>query len=149
MSKFTSAAPYIACFVLLRRGNTVAFVKRGNTGYMDGYYGLPSGKVEWGESYTQAAIRESEEEVGVLIKPEHMHHALTLHRHDEDSDWIDILFEVDDWGGEVINAEPNVHDEVKWLDIDNLPDNVVPPIRYALERLKAGAHYAEYGWANS
>ena len=146
MKKYSTATPYIACFVLLRDGDKLAFVLRENTSWMNGYYGLPAGKVEWGESYTTGAIREALEEVGVTIKPESLHHALTLHRHGENSDWVDVLFEVDEWEGEVVNAEPHVHAEVAWLNINNLPDNIIPPIRYALEQIKRGHSYAEYGW---
>ena len=149
MSKFTSAAPHIACYALLRRDSKVAFVLRANTSWMDGYYGLPSGKVEWGEPYTLAMIREAKEEVDVNIKPEHLHHAITIHRHSEDSDWVDIYFEVDEWEGEVINAEPDVHSEVAWFDLNNLPDNVVPAVSFALEQIAAGNHFAEDGWENS
>jgi ADP-ribose pyrophosphatase YjhB (NUDIX family) len=147
--KYDTAAPYIACFVLLRDGDRIAFVLRENTAWMNGYYGLPSGKVEWGEPFTIGAIREAKEEVGVDIKPEHLRHALTLHRHSDKTDWVDVFFEVDTWHGEVINAEPNVHSEVTWLDSKNLPDNVVPGVAYAIEQIAAGNNYAEFGWENS
>lgn len=147
MANYGTATPFTACYVLLREGTKIAFVLRSNTGWMDGHYGLPAGRVEKEESFSQGAAREALEEVGVVIEPEHLHHAITLHRHDDDSDWVDTYFEVDTWQGEVINAEPGLHDEVAWLDIDNLPDNVIPGVRFALEQIKAGNHYAELGWA--
>jgi ADP-ribose pyrophosphatase YjhB (NUDIX family) len=146
MSKYNTATPYIASYVLLRDGDKIAFVLRSNTDWMNNYYGLPSGKVEWKETFTQAAIREAKEEVGIDIQPEHIHHVLTMQRHSGDSDWIDAFFAVDRWDGEVVNAEPHMHSEVAWLDIDNLPDNVIPSVRFGLEQVKAGMRYAEYGW---
>ena len=65
--KYDSARPYIACFVILRKGNKVAMVLRKNTGWMDGYYGLPAGKVEYFEHFTAGAAREAKEEAGVDI----------------------------------------------------------------------------------
>lgn len=62
------ARPYVAAFVILRRGSKVAMVLRKNTGWMDGHYGLPAGKGEWFEPFTDAAIREANEEVGVKIQ---------------------------------------------------------------------------------
>lgn len=38
------ARPYVAAFVILRRGSKVAMVLRKNTGWMDGHYGLPAGR---------------------------------------------------------------------------------------------------------
>lgn len=147
--KYSSATPYIASFVLVRKGSAVAFVLRSNTKWMNGYYGLPSGKVEKGESFTAAAIREAKEEVGILVKEEHLTHALTVHRYAPSSfanEWVDIYFEVAEWVGEPYNAEPNIHGELAWLDLDHLPDNIVPSVRYALEQIKQGEAYGEYGW---
>lgn len=149
MIDLPSAAPYIAAFVILRQDDKVAFVLRSNTTYMNGHYGLPSGKVEWSEPFSMAAIREAKEEVGITVKPEHLHQALTVHRHSEDSDWIDVYFEVDEWTGEVVNAEPDIHSEVAWLDPSNLPENTVPHVRFAFEQLATGKVYAEDGWLNS
>jgi hypothetical protein len=67
------------------------------------------------------------------------------HRHAED-DWVDVIFEATQWEGELYNAEPHMHSELVWLDTDNLPENVIPAVRFYLEQIKAGATYAEYGW---
>jgi 8-oxo-dGTP diphosphatase len=144
---YNTAQPYIASFVILRRANTIAFVLRSNTGWMDGHYGLPSGKVEKNESFTAAAVREAKEEIGVTIALDDLTHALTIHRTStEKMDWIDVFFEVKTWEGEPYNAEPTVHGELAWLDIDNLPENIVPAVRFGLEKIAAGQIYAEYGW---
>lgn len=34
---------------------------------MDGYFGVPAGKVEYHETFSQAAVRESLKEAGVTI----------------------------------------------------------------------------------
>jgi hypothetical protein len=57
-----------------------------------------------------------------------------------------MVFEAERWQGELINAEPHVHSEVSWLDLDNLPENIIPEIRFALEQIKVGITYAEFGW---
>lgn len=146
MSKFDSATPYIACFVILRRNKKVAMVKRKNTNWMDGYYGLPAGKVEWGERFILGAVREAKEEAGIDITPTDLRYVHTVHRHSEDTDWIDIYFEVDSWRGEPYNAEEDKSDELVWLEIDNLPNNVVPPQKDAIERAQKGEYFSEYGW---
>ena len=146
MTKYDSATPYIATFVLLRQGNKAAFVLRQNTGWMDGQYDLPAGKVEPGETYRQAAVREAKEEAGVDIRPEDLTHLLTAHRSSQDMTWVDVVFEVRKWQGEPYNAEPSKHGALEWLDLDNLPENVAPPGRFRLEQIAAGHAYAEYGW---
>ncbi|HET8709228.1 MAG TPA: NUDIX domain-containing protein [Candidatus Saccharimonadales bacterium] len=135
-----------SAYVLFRNGSLLAFVKRAKTGWMDNHYGLPSGRVDEGESFTQAAIREAKEEVGVMIQAEDLVPVLTWQRHYTDGDWVDVIFEALKWEGELINAEPHLHSEVTWLDSANLPDNVIPEIKFALDKIAAGKTYAEYGW---
>ena len=150
--KYKTATPYIASFVIIRNGNKVAFVLRENTKWMNGFFGLPSGKVEKNETFTAAAIREAREEIGIKVKTEDLRHVLTVHRYEPESfatDWIDVYFEVSDWEGIPLNAEPNVHGELAWLDPNNLPDNIVPAVRYAMEQSQAGKTYGEYGWVTN
>jgi len=153
MSKFDTARPYIACYVILRREDgKILCIKRSNTGWMDGFYGMAAGKVEKGETFTQAATREAKEEAGVDVKASDLKHVLTIHRDspdddvDDDMTWVDVFFEAATWQGEPHNAEPHMHESVDWLDPNNLPDNVIPMIKYALELIVAGTTYGEVEW---
>lgn len=150
--KYTTARPYLASFVILRRKNMVAMVLRKNTGWMDGHYGLPAGKIEWNETLQSGAVRETEEEAGIVVKPEHLKLVHTAHRHGEDEnvfmDWVDLYFEAESWEGEPHNAEPEKSEELQWINFDELPENIVPPQRAALIALSKGQNYSEFGWPN-
>ena len=146
--KYDTAQPYVASYIILKKDGKVPFVLRANTSWMNGYYGLASGKVERDESFIQAAVREAKEEIGITIRPEDLHQVLTCHRREanETMSWVDVVFEVAKWEGEVTNAEPHMHSEVAWLDPHNLPDNVIPSVRFMFEQIATGNTYCEYGW---
>ena len=144
-----TARPNIAAYVLFRRAEKVAFVLRQNTTWMNGFYGLIAGKVEENESFSAGGVRESGEEAGVNVARRSLRHLITVHRNDPDSDvphWVDVYFEAENWEGEPHNAEPDEHSELAWLDLNNLPENIIPAQRFALDQIKAGKSYAEYGW---
>jgi ADP-ribose pyrophosphatase YjhB (NUDIX family) len=139
----------IAAVLIFRQGDKVAFIKRQNTGWMDGKYALPGGKIDAGESYTQGAIREAAEEVGVIVEPDDMEARLVAHLRGENDDniWTNVVFEAHIWAGEVHNAEPHAASELVWLNPQDLPpDETVPQTFFYFEQLAAGHHYGEYGW---
>lgn len=146
------ARPYTACFTILIRNRKIAMVLRKNTGWMDGYYGLPAGKGEWFERFTTGAIREAKEEAGVDIDESDLKFVHMVHRHGEDQDtqkfmdWVDVYFEANKWSGEPYNAEEDKSESLDWLDLDNLPENIVPSQLDALQRIAIGEKYSEYGW---
>lgn len=150
MSDYDIQRPYLASFVILENEDgKIAFVLRSNTDWMNGHYGLPSGKVEIGESFSMAAIREAKEEVGAIVDPKELRQVHLLHRHELDegqNDWIDVFFQVTNWKGELFNAEPEKHGELQWFALDELPENIVPPVRFALEHIEDGKSYSEYNW---
>ncbi|MDB5164517.1 MAG: hypothetical protein JWL89_143 [Candidatus Saccharibacteria bacterium] len=145
--KYDTATPYTAVYIIFRKDNKVAFLLRENTSWMNGYYTVPAGKIEKNEPVLKAAVREAKEEVGVDIAPENLRLVLTADRHDE-IDWVDFWFEVSEWQGELSNAEPDVHSELVWLDLNKLPENVVPSVRFELDQIKVGKNFAQYGWDN-
>jgi 8-oxo-dGTP diphosphatase len=131
-SKFqVYAAVYL---VLFNDDNQVLLTKRSNTGFMDGYYGLPSGHLEQGETISEALVRESKEEVN--ITPINFEFMRVNHRKasaDNQRDYIDFYFITNDYEGELINLEPEKCSELKWCDVNELPDNIIPYIKDILQ----------------
>lgn len=146
------ARPYIACFTILIKDGKIAMVLRKNTGWMDGFYGLPAGKGEWFEQFSTGAIREAKEEAGVDIDINDLKFVHMAHRHGEDKsankfiDWVDVYFEAYKWAGEPYNAEEDKSERLDWLNLNNLPENIVPPQKDALQKIAKGEKYSEYGW---
>lgn len=126
-------------------------VLRKNTGWMDGYYGLPTGKVEYFEHFTAAAAREAKEEAGVDIERSDLAHVHTAHRHANDRkvfmDWVDVYFQARKWQGEPHNAEADKSESLDWIDLSRMPENIVPSQKAALEHIAKNSTYSEFGWS--
>jgi 8-oxo-dGTP diphosphatase len=56
--------PILAASACVRRGDDVLLIQRGKEPGM-GKWAFPGGKVKWGETSAQAALRELEEEAGI------------------------------------------------------------------------------------
>ena len=69
-----------AAYVIVRRGDEVLLLLRADTGYMDGYWAVPAGHVERGESVLAAAVRELKEEVGIDVDPSDLQPVTAMHR---------------------------------------------------------------------
>lgn len=145
MSKGTTHIPVVAVFVI--KAGKILAVLRKNSGWQDGSYSPPGGHVEYGESYKQAALRELKEEVGLDCTKEQLEHEMTFQEFtpaDKDQRTC-VVFKPIDWSGEPYNAEPEVHESIAWLELNNLPDNLTPQFKKTLEALKNNVTYAEYG----
>ena len=136
-----------ATYVLIRRGNKALFVLREHNAWMKGYYSLPAGRVEANESFLEGAAREAFEEVGVVVRPQDLVFRHALHRMSEDGIVrVDIFFEASQWEGTPKNAEPKLHSKIEWLDVTNLPHNVIPNQAHALQHIAENKPYSELGW---
>lgn len=145
MKKYDTQTPYLASYLIFRKNGKVAFLLRSGTGWMNGYYGLPSGKVENGENFIDCAIREANEETKVDLTRGNLQHILTVHRRAE-TDWVDAYFEIIGSDAVPVNNEPEIHSELEWFGVEELPDNVIPAVKFALQQIASGKHYAEFGW---
>jgi 8-oxo-dGTP diphosphatase len=132
-----------AAYVVLRRGDQVLLLLRANTGYMDGYWAVPAGHVENGESVLAAAIREVREEVGVEIAPADLVPITAMHRTggtgDPIDERVDFFFTASKWTGEPHLMEPGKADGLDWFSLDKLPDPVVPHEARVLAGLYGGS----------
>ncbi|MFF1821164.1 NUDIX domain-containing protein [Kribbella sp. NPDC058245] len=131
-----------AAYVVLRRGDEVLMLLRANTGYMDGYWAVPAGHVEAGESAIQAAVREVREEVGVEIDPRDLVSLTAMHRTGGNGDPIDervdFFFTTSRWTGEPRLMEPEKADRLEWFALDKLPEPTVPHETRVLTGLDSG-----------
>lgn len=148
MTKLDTATPNGACYAVFRKNNKILFVYRSNTDWMKDHYGLAAGKLEKDETFSQGVIREAKEEVGVSLDQKNLKQILTIHRRADDGNtWVDVFFEIKKWIGDPFNAEPELHGTIEWLNPKNLPQNVIPMIKFAIKQIEAGNSYAEYGWS--
>jgi ADP-ribose pyrophosphatase YjhB (NUDIX family) len=127
------------------KDNKILLLLRENTGYEDGKYHVPAGHMDENEPVTVALIRESKEEIGVDIKREDVKLVHIMHSIDS-KERIGFFFEVKKWNGEIKNVELEKHRDVKWFDINELPENMVAYAKYAIECYKKGQLLSEYGW---
>lgn len=132
-------------YVLLVKDNEILVARRYNTGYQDGNYQVPAGHVEEGELPTEALIREAKEEIGIDLTLEDIElvHVSYRPKHDETGDRVDFFFKVKKWSGEIINAEPHKCDDVKWVKIDELPENMTLHIKMGIEAMRDKLFYRE------
>lgn len=141
-----------AVYLVFRRNGSILLLKRANTGYMDGQYSLPAGHVDGSEPARDAAVREAQEELGLTLNADDLRLVHTMHRsvNAEDKggqhERIDLYFEATTWNGEPQNAEPHKCDELRWSSIAELPDDTVPEVRQALEKIAASETYSDYNF---
>jgi len=136
----------IAVFVVLRKGDDICMIRRAHTGWMDGFYSLPAGGLEYGETLAQAAAREVKEETGITLTEDNLALAHTIHVWTEDRSWIGHFFICDQWEGTPYVAEPDKHSALGWQPISALPEHTIPYVKQALRYLEQGQAYSEYGW---
>lgn len=127
------------------RQNQVLLIRRFNTGFADGQYSVPAGHLDGGETVIAAALREAFEEVGLRLDADCLHFSQVMHRLDGE-ERVDFFVEVSSWEGEPVNAEPDKCDEIRWVGLEDLPENTVPYVRQALRNHRNGIKFDEFGW---
>lgn len=134
-----------AVHVFLRRDDEVLLLRRANTGYEDGKYSVIAGHLDGNEEVLAAAVRETMEEAGIELTSEHTRVVGVMHRKADD-ERIDFFVEAWQWRGEVTNAEAHKCAGLDWYRLDELPTDVIPYVRQALENYRDGTWFDSFGW---
>jgi 8-oxo-dGTP diphosphatase len=118
---------------------------REGTGYMDGHWAAAAaGHVEKGETVYEAATREAHEELGItdldLTAVCAMQRTQPGRRGAAEpiDERVDYFFVSRSWSGRPRIVEPDKNADLRWFDLDALPDPVVPHELAVLEALRAG-----------
>ena len=146
--RFKNPSAVMLLLTRINDGNEeILFQKRQNTGYCDGYYDLSaSGHVDADESMKHAMCREAKEELGITINENDLEFVCLIHKKSEDCIYYNGYFKATKWFGTPCINEPEKNEELKWIDINNLPSNIVNDRYLAIDNYKNGIKYSEFGW---
>lgn len=124
-----------ATYVILKNlEGKFLLLRRHNTSYLNGYYDVPSGHVEYGETLTGAALRELKEEAGVYAEPSALKlwHINQFYANGEV--YYCFYFLLDLWTGEPRICEPHRCDDMGFFALDDMP-NLTPATRLAFDHI--------------
>jgi len=138
----------VAVHLFLRREQEILMLKRFNTGYEDGNFSVVAGHVEAGENVYEAAVREAMEEAGIVPNDLEIVHVMNRH-----SAWggtsqerIDYFLTCSNWLGEIHNQEPHKCSELRWVNLEELPENTIAYVQEAIHHYKSGAKFSVFGF---
>lgn len=135
---------YVACYLLLRKGNRILLHRRCNTGYQDGKYDPISGHLDGNESVVAAMTREAKEEAGLIIREKDLKVVHVVHRISSDREYVDFFLEARKWKGTPRIMEPEKCDDMRWFEERRLPKNTIRYVVKVLKRINAGKEFFSY-----
>ena len=129
--------------IIKNEKNEILFQRRQGTKLWPGFLALPAGHVDTGENVYDAVIREAKEELNITISIENIIDTFVVNRRNKSiSPYYDVYFVVDSYVGNIIINEPEKCSELKWIDIEDLPDHVIDFENIALLNNKKGIKFS-------
>ena len=115
--------------MIITKDNKILLQKRKGSKLWPGYYALPAGHIDEGETQFDALIREAQEELGINIDPKNILNSyVVLRRNFFEIDgkqlepYIDYYFDIEEFEGIPKIMEEDKCDVLIWADVDNLPE---------------------------
>jgi len=130
-------------YLVLIKENKILFSRRYNTGYFDGNYSFPAGHLDGNETLKQAMMRETKEEIGVVLDSADLELVHTMNRRIPDNERVDFFFTAKKWQGEPKIMESDKCDDLSWFEFNDLPKNIIPYIRQAIDSFLKNIIYSE------
>jgi len=100
MTMMARRSPVLTVDVVIRKGDGFVFVKRGKEPFK-GYWALPGGVVEYGETVEAAALREAREETGLEVTLRGLVGVYSAPDRDPRGHFVSVAFLAEAVGGEL------------------------------------------------
>lgn len=132
--------------IVLNENDEVLLLLRNSDGkiadsdmHYEGQYTLPAGKVRFGESFENAAIRKVKEETNLEINNPQV--ICLLNDYNEYAHYATIGAITKEYSGSIELGEGNEHVSYIWTRMDSLPSNLCKSSRKIIERYNDGVWY--------
>jgi 8-oxo-dGTP diphosphatase len=132
-----------ALALLINKNNEILISYRTHSASFNDQYGLIGGKIDPGELAKQALARELYEEVGIIVAHEDMQFVHVMNFIGETQPCVVFFFSVHLWQGFPYNNEPKKIGYLKWVALNQIPDNFIPRQKIALEYITQSIYYSE------
>lgn len=116
-----------AVYIVIVKDNKVLLQRRQGTKLWCGFLALPAGHVDEGENSYEALFREAKEELDIAISENSISDTFVVCRKNDGEylPYYDVYFVINSYTGEIKINEPEKCSELKWVDINNLPDDMI------------------------
>jgi ADP-ribose pyrophosphatase YjhB (NUDIX family) len=142
-NRVATIIPYITTRVLIEYDNQYLYLLQ--TEERGGKLSLPGGKVKHKEFAREGLIREILEETNLTVIKKDLKHVHTTHRKKIGEFEVIFFFKVlIDNADDLALNEPHKFQGFVWLPKDEIPDNSIKEVRFALRKLKKDKIFSEY-----
>jgi len=123
----------VAAGAIIHKGRQILLQKRGD----NGTWAIHGGYIELGETVEETVRRELKEEIGItpinlkfykVFSGEDMHYICP---NGDEVYLVNVIFLCDEYEGELKQDDDEVV-ELKWFDVNNLPNNINSPVDKAI-----------------
>ncbi len=122
--------------VMIFKEGKILFKKR-KASHGAGEWCFPGGHLDYMESFEDCARRETREEAGIEIKNIRLNYLANLKTYTP-KHYVDIGLIAEWESGEPQVLEPEKNETWEWFDINDLPEPLFEPCKFAVQSYKTG-----------
>ena len=121
----------------------ILFQRRCGSKLWPDFLGLPAGHVDKGEDVYQALVREAREELNIDINVKNIEDTFVVNRINKNlKPYYDVYFVIKNYKGIIKINEPNKCQELKWVLLDNMPEDVIEFEKIVLDNYEKGIKFS-------
>lgn len=131
-------------YIILKDENdNVLLQRRCGTKLWCGFLAFPAGHIDQGENAYEAVIREAKEELDITLDLKDIIDTFVVNRKNKTlQPYYDVYFIFEKYAGTIKINEPGRCSELIWININNLPTDMIEFEKVALKNYQNGIHFS-------